>query len=757
MKAQGLNRWVTGVCAGVLIFGLGLMSETAKAEDPPEPQVWTYDFGDEEGVFDSGDQTNPDLLPSTQVDGGDTRLRIGGGNSIILSEDENDVGTFSRMILEASPSGSLNFFETGNFAENHIHYYKSSIEISADGENNLIYFWIGSNDSFGSNNQNLSDVFFALRWEIDDEGLETRKRTSGGSWNLRNVNQFDLDEQYKVEVYINNSSNSSKTYYRNGKQFEISQQYWHLWLDNTKIESREGVTSNLDPGDEIGLIRYYGGRSSGEDAQIEIDDIVYANHFPVYREVTGDEGWRMLSAPTEDLDVLTLARQNQVQGVSGDEIDISGDPNIFEFTGENEWQAPAAQDDKLNPGEGFIWYLWDNDNVLPSKPLPMGLVSKGDVPDSDVTVSLHTDEVGAGDEYWNLVGNPFGQDLDISDIGDWADGDLESVVGQVWDHNAGSYQQINAEDDVAAFQGFFIENKDATELTIPESATTGDATFYREENDDTRLISLQLSGEDRSTEQKLVDNAANVYFNPEASFGWDMWSASKLMPLTQQYAILSLKGERDGEERNLSQHSLPTDLDDVVTIPLEIKSTPDVSGDFTIDIESLENIPEQWQITVSNEETGETYDLIHEAAEVEINDDSNARMRDWNHITEENYIVANDDSHNIIESWTLSIDPSEVTSSDADAELPEELTLDQNYPNPFNPVTTISYAIPDDAQVELAVYDVMGRRVATLVDEQRSAGTYEVSWDASDMASGTYMYRLQVNNQVQTRTMTLIK
>lgn len=75
------------------------------------PQVWTYDFGDGTGTFTSGDVINPALLPALQTDGGDLRLRIGGGNDIILSETGNDIGTFSRMILEASPTGGLNIFE----------------------------------------------------------------------------------------------------------------------------------------------------------------------------------------------------------------------------------------------------------------------------------------------------------------------------------------------------------------------------------------------------------------------------------------------------------------------------------------------------------------------------------------------------------------------------------------------------------------------------------------------------------------------
>jgi hypothetical protein len=73
---------------------------------------------------------------------------------------------------------------------------------------------------------------------------------------------------------------------------------------------------------------------------------------------------------------------------------------------------------------------------------------------------------------------------------------------------------------------------------------------------------------------------------------------------------------------------------------------------------------------------------------------------------------------------------------------PAEFSLDQNYPNPFNPTTTISYALPKDARVTLEVYNVIGQRVALLVDEAQVAGYYRVPFDVRAFASGIYFYRL---------------
>ncbi len=83
--------------------------------------------------------------------------------------------------------------------------------------------------------------------------------------------------------------------------------------------------------------------------------------------------------------------------------------------------------------------------------------------------------------------------------------------------------------------------------------------------------------------------------------------------------------------------------------------------------------------------------------------------------------------------------------------------LAQNYPNPFNPVTDIRYSIPQRNNVMIKVYDMLGKEVATLVNEVKDQGTYTVSFDASDLASGIYLYSLQSGSFVETRKMTLLK
>jgi hypothetical protein len=102
--------------------------------------------------------------------------------------------------------------------------------------------------------------------------------------------------------------------------------------------------------------------------------------------------------------------------------------------------------------------------------------------------------------------------------------------------------------------------------------------------------------------------------------------------------------------------------------------------------------------------------------------------------------------------------PTIITSVDGDDnQLPKIYSLEQNYPNPFNPATVIKYNIPEAQSVMLKVYNILGQEVATLVNEVQNPGTYQVTFDASRLASGLYIYRLQAGSYSDVKRMTLVK
>jgi len=88
---------------------------------------------------------------------------------------------------------------------------------------------------------------------------------------------------------------------------------------------------------------------------------------------------------------------------------------------------------------------------------------------------------------------------------------------------------------------------------------------------------------------------------------------------------------------------------------------------------------------------------------------------------------------------------------------PEKFVLFQNYPNPFNPSTTIEFALPRKAEVTLQIFDLLGRVVITLVEDQLGAGSYKLTFEAEELPSGIYFYRFQALDFIKTRKFTLMK
>jgi len=98
-----------------------------------------------------------------------------------------------------------------------------------------------------------------------------------------------------------------------------------------------------------------------------------------------------------------------------------------------------------------------------------------------------------------------------------------------------------------------------------------------------------------------------------------------------------------------------------------------------------------------------------------------------------------------------------ITSVDEDSVMPLNFSLSQNFPNPFNPTTSIKYSLPEQRFVSLKIFDILGKEVATVVNENKPAGNYEVQFDASNLSSGVYFYQLRAGNFTESKKMLLMK
>lgn len=122
-------------------------------------------------------------------------------------------------------------------------------------------------------------------------------------------------------------------------------------------------------------------------------------------------------------------------------------------------------------------------------------------------------------------------------------------------------------------------------------------------------------------------------------------------------------------------------------------------------------------------------------------------------------IVGGDENDYGIGSYALIDDLSlgNTTGLTSTGIIPEKFSLKQNYPNPFNPSTSIEFSIPEQSFVELKLFDVIGKEVAVLVEEEKPAGTYKAVFEGTNLPSGTYFYRLTAGGFVESKKMILLK
>lgn len=169
------------------------------------------------------------------------------------------------------------------------------------------------------------------------------------------------------------------------------------------------------------------------------------------------------------------------------------------------------------------------------------------------------------------------------------------------------------------------------------------------------------------------------------------------------------------------------------------------SGEFELKVKKWTDIPDGWVIKIEDLKEEKFYDLTE----------------NWS--IKFNYSdLGNEESGeirfpSIEERFVLKVIPEDLVDSEKNDELPTTVELRQNYPNPFNPTTTISFYMPEEGNVKLSVFNIVGQPVAVLLQETRSQGEHTLEWDASDMPSGIYIYQLEVGTKIMTRKMTLVK
>jgi len=475
-----------------------------------------------------------------------------------------------------------------------------------------------------------------------------------------------------------------------------------------------------------------------------------------YVTITGSEGWRMLSSPTSDNSYDDLLGDLWTQGIGTGADATSGTASVQLYkTDTDNFAAAADLNANMTAGAGFIAYVYSDDDYNASSAdagFPKTISVAGTENAAPVVATLNT-EASA----FTLVGNPFASTIDWDLL---SPTDLTGTV-YVYDNAVSGYKTWNGTSGsltgglITPFQGFWVQNSatlPVPALTFTDGAKSTGGTFYKENQNSASLkLVAEMDG---------FSNDAYFSFTETGRIGKDNFDGLELSPLDHK-DYLSLSTKIDDELIDIN--NLPASLTDEVEIPIQIsafkteeKGYSLKSGEVTISWSEFSNVPEDWSITLNDYDNGVMINLREQNSYVFSLKGNNEVIKSKTAFSVLSPVSVAHETGTGNSGLSITITPSSAVSNELESK-PTDFKLSQNYPNPFNPSTNIQYTLNAPGNVSLTVYNLMGQKVATLVNGTKTQGTHQVTWDAGNMASGVYVYRLNVAGNVITKRMTLIK
>ncbi|NBC03980.1 MAG: T9SS type A sorting domain-containing protein [Bacteroidetes bacterium] len=516
--------------------------------------------------------------------------------------------------------------------------------------------------------------------------------------------------------------------------------------------------------------------------------------------------WRMLSSsPFQGTTYAEILDPIWTQALPGSDEPNAIGSNVFLWDNSESgnttsgWTTTFFNGDPLDltfetpPGTGFLVSVFDDDNFdapggtgFPKELTVEGIENSGPIKITDNESNPeNTGELNSNDEGWTLLGNPFGAPLIFSEFtGNTGTSGIQNVAyvydrnwatsepstsgdtpgptnGNIggWRTTDGTYGDIE-DGRIAPFQGFFVQNDETTtnrqvtfeeddrgSLTFdPDDSIEDDWYFYGKNKDAQQEDYLRLYVEGEQTY-----NSAWITISSRGSTQHIKRDAYELEPFSENFSMLST---RKGDELFDIGH-FPNDEETI--IPLNLETT--LPGRYKLKITESNLIGSdlvftdtQENVTLPLNEDFEYEFEVRQAAKANpdplrcgaTGQELAAKFKPKKAkvtTTEDRFIIQH----------------ASAVQNPGGGETPSQVQLNQNYPNPFNPTTQISYSIPQQSNVLLEVYDLTGKLITTLVNESVSSGTHSVTFDAANLSSGVYMYRLQTANRVLSRKLTVIK
>jgi hypothetical protein len=554
-----------------------------------------------------------------------------------------------------------------------------------------------------------------------------------------------------------------------------------------KLKIQDGATLTLDAGPVLTINSGANASTINGSKIIITSDASYLNlslsspTLQVERQLTGVKGWRMVSSPVSTTYADMFKSPLVTQGFSGSTFPDK-QPNLLLWdetdggTSLQSWRKPAGSSSAIPSGEGHFHYIFNGAGIQSSTQtytdvLPQTMTATGNenalgghsfnltyTPrDPSSQSSGNYIDRNTEDKGWNLKGNPTASTLDWDLSSGWTKTNIDNTI-YIWDPTAngglGDYLTWNGisgtlgSGRIAPFQAFWVHaNNYNPGLSFTNDAKTAvNGTFLKTATINNFVdIPITLSGEGMETTSILL-------LSDKGESGPDKWDGYRLEPMNESWLALYMRSSLSYTEP-LVINDLPLSTTNAY-IPLYVdaqKEGQKIGGSFTLQWEIPGNWPEELNIQLMDHDRKKAISML-QSNEYKF-DQAVTKSATFSAIDPLNVptqLVKNIISDNTLKTTTESL-PFSIVIGKKDTDqiyLDKVPVLFQNYPNPFSESTTIRFSLPDIAPVQIDVFDVFGRLLATPFKGTLPSGIHDIVWTPNTGVSGVLIVRLTSNKTI---------
>ena len=465
--------------------------------------------------------------------------------------------------------------------------------------------------------------------------------------------------------------------------------------------------------------------------------------------ITGESGYRIFSSPVSGTIYGDLLDELWTQGAEGSDSPNSN-PNIWTYG--NGWNSVTDfSSDALTAGKGFLMYIFadidfDGDDDLNDPENPVIISIDGAQQESGVSVVSEPSD-------WNLIGNPYGLSVDISQMLSDNNTRFNSTVYSLDRTNPG-YRTHNGTvgniqgDEIKPFDGFWIQADtdgnvfEFTEQSIRRGSINSNGRTTTDESSGSAVFTFTNGGYSSST---------YLSFTSEGHINLDPADANRLVPLSPAEHLTSMIYE---SSKSLAINNLPYDLSTDISMDMDVMMLNPTDDGYETQADQVDltwditNLPEGVTLVLRNNITGQNINLTGYPSAIISLPSKGSFLTSGDFMA--TYPVVGQSQ------FTLSVYGTLAAAEDDDI-LPERLTLHSAYPNPFNPSTVISFDLSDADMVSLDIFDIAGRQVASLISEYMIPGSHQINWNPGNLSSGIYLVNLVAGTETLNQKITYIK